>query len=320
MTTETHVLLTRWQDASFEQLAPRTRQRYAGILHAFLAWFETEEQRALTLTDLHPITLVGYRGWLQQRATPRTVNLHVCALRTWCAWLTEKGHLDHNPAARLKLILLPSSLAPAALTPAQANALLRQALHTRYPARNTALLQLLLQTGLRLGECATLDWQDITFGERHGSVTVRAGKGHKSRQVPLNDSARQALADYVAASLNVEPTLQEVAKAWPTRAAGSLPLWTSERGSRWSVREMSRMVAELVRVCAVREAVPAETTPHSLRHTFATRYLRRHPGDIVGLARLLGHSSIQTTQIYVQPTEADIAERVNQIDLNAYAR
>lgn len=102
--------------------------------------------------------------------------------------------------------------------------------------------------------------------------------------------------------------------------AAAAALRKSERGSPLSVREMSRMVAELVRDCAARDAVPVETTPHSLRHTFATRYLMRHPGDIVGLARLLGHTSIQTTQIYVQPTDADIAERVNQIDLNAYAR
>jgi site-specific recombinase XerD len=80
------------------------------------------------------------------------------------------------------------------------------------------------------------------------------------------------------------------------------------------------MIRELVRACAARGAVPEETTPHSLRHTFATRYLLRHPGDLVGLARLLGHASIQTTQIYVQPTDEDMAERVNQIDLNAYAR
>ncbi len=45
----------------------------------------------------------------------------------------------------------------------------------------------------------------------------------------------------------------------------------------------------------------------------------RHPGDLVGLARLLGHSSVHTTQVYVQPTEEEMAERVSQIDLNAYA-
>jgi site-specific recombinase XerD len=224
-----------------------------------------------------------------------------------------------NPTVRLKLVGRQEPLAPSALTPAQFNALLRQAQHTRYPARNLALLHMLLQTGLRIGECAALTWQDVALGECKGSVTVRSGKGNISRQVPLNDSARQALADYAAPLLDVAPTLRGVAIAWSTGVPEPSPLWKSERGSPLSVREMGRTVAELVRDCAAREAVPPETTPHSLRHTFATRYLMRHPGDIVGLARLLGHTSIQTTQIYVRPTDADIAERVNQIDLNAYA-
>jgi site-specific recombinase XerC len=68
------------------------------------------------------------------------------------------------------------------------------------------------------------------------------------------------------------------------------------------VREMSRMVQELVRGCAVRDLVPIDTTPHSLRHTFATHYLPPHPDDLIGRARLLGHSSLDATKIYVQPT------------------
>jgi site-specific recombinase XerD len=98
------------------------------------------------------------------------------------------------------------------------------------------------------------------------------------------------------------------------------PLWKSERSTSLSIREMSRMIGQAIQQAASLGQVPAEATPHSLRHTFATRYLLRHPGDLVGLARLLGHTSIQTTQIYVQPTEAEMARRVSQIDLNAYAR
>lgn len=212
-------------------------------------------------------------------------------------------------------------LAPLALTPAQVNALLRQAQHTRYPNRNTAILQVLVQTGMRIGECASLLLQDITIGERKGVVIIRAGKGNKSRSVPLNDSARQALADYMATVLGCARTSEAVsaARSNAQRTTDTRPLWTSERGGKLSVREMSRMVEVLVNNCASRNAVPNDATPHSLRHTFATRYLARHPGDLVGLARLLGHNSIQTTQIYVQPTDADIAERINQIDLNAYA-
>ena len=67
-------------------------------------------------------------------------------------------------------------------------------------------------------------------------------------------------------------------------------------------------------------SVPSNSTPHSLRPTFATRYLAAHRDDVVGLARLLGHSSLDATRIYVQPTEEELAVRVERIDLNAYGR
>lgn len=69
---------------------------------------------------------------------------------------------------------------------------------------------------------------------------------------------------------------------------------------------------------ANRELVPAETKPHDLRHTFAHRYLQQHPGDLVGLARILGHESLDTTKIYTRLTPGELALRVEQIPLNAY--
>ena len=78
------------------------------------------------------------------------------------------------------------------------------------------------------------------------------------------------------------------------------------------------MINTLVRDCSARHLVPAETTPHTLRHTFAHRYLRANPGDLVGLAQLLGHTDLNTTRLYTQPTAADIASRVERLPLNAY--
>ncbi len=149
-------------------------------------------------------------------------------------------------------------------------------------------------------------------------VSAFAGKENKAHRVPLNDSVRQALADYLAPLLQPERTLKAVAVVWPR--APREPPWASERGDQPSVREMSRMIQELVRTCAARDLVPADTTPHSLRHTFATRYLAAHRDDLVGLARLLGHSSLDATRIYVEPTEEELAARVDRIDLNAYGR
>ncbi len=82
---------------------------------------------------------------------------------------------------------------------------------------------------------------------------------------------------------------------------------------------IGRMMAQLVQGCAVRRLVPAEASADTLRHTFATRYLLAHPGDLVGAAALLGHSSLNTTRIYVQPSAEQLADRLERLDLNAYA-
>jgi len=311
-------LLEAWLHHPTDELALLTVRRYRGALTHFLAWYEAVDGRAATLVDLHPITLAGYRGALQDVAATSTVNTHLSAVRAWCAWLHEHGYLPGNPAARLKLVGRQEPSAPRALKPAQVNALLRQAQHTRYPARNTAIVQMLIQTGMRINECAALRWDDISYREKSGLVRIRAGKGNKARRVPLNDSARQALANYAALPLGVDATSKAVAVAWPRMTSGGVPLWTSERGHQLSVREMSRMIHDLVRSCAARGLVPAEATPHSLRHTFATRYLATQRDDLIGLARLLGHSTLDATKIYVQPTDEELAVRVERIDLNAY--
>jgi integrase/recombinase XerC len=98
----------------------------------------------------------------------------------------------------------------------------------------------------------------------------------------------------------------------------SSPLWHSQKGGTRSNRAIGEVLEELVEVCAQRNLVPSYTTPHTLRHTFVVNYLEDHPGDLVGLAALLGHSSFETTRIYVQPSAKDLAQRIEQTRLNAY--
>jgi integrase/recombinase XerC len=76
------------------------------------------------------------------------------------------------------------------------------------------------------------------------------------------------------------------------------------------------MIAELVE--KARDSVPQETSAHHFRHTFAHSYLSEHPGDIAGLAEILGHSSLETTRIYSKPTLSELSARVEKIGLNAY--
>ncbi len=300
-----------------------TIRSYAGAVKRFIQWYEVEEQKALEPADLTPVALVGYRNELQHRQGKATtsVNAEIAALRSWCDWLFDHGYLPSNPAARLRSVGRQSPPAPKGLNDRQVNALLREASRGRHKQRDYALVQMLLQTGMRIGECAALDMEDISFGERGGSVTIRAGKGNKARSVPLNASARQALASYVAPKLSVEPTLAAVSAAWPRRRKGveGGPLWGSQKGGRLSSQAIRRVIDGLVRAASTRGLVPEDASAHTLRHTFAMFYLKDNPGDLVGLATLLGHSSLDTTRIYAQHSAEYLASRVDRLALNAYA-
>ena len=80
---------------------------------------------------------------------------------------------------------------------------------------------------------------------------------------------------------------------------------------------MGHMIAELVKSAG--ERVPKETSAHHLRHTFARSYLVEYLGDLVGLAMLLGHSSLDTTRLYSQPSPAQLSTCIEHLSLNAYS-
>jgi site-specific recombinase XerD len=314
-------LLAAWLvDLEEVDHSPKTVTRYGGVVHRFLTWHEDEERRPVVLDDLTPIALASYRSYLQKQCATATVNVHVAALRAWCQWLVKSEYLAENPAINLRMVGQVHTDAPEPLSNTAVNALLREARRCRHGKRDHAIVQLLLQTGMRIGECQALGWQDITLKERKGRVLIRSGKGNKSRTVPLNSSIRSALVEYVAPILKCRPTAKEVAKHWPQTVETQRysPLWVSQKGNQLSPSAMWRVVNRAVEACAIRSLVPEETKPHDLRHTFAHRYLQQHPGDLVGLARLLGHESLDATRIYTQPTSGELAQRVEQIPLNAY--
>jgi site-specific recombinase XerD len=317
-------LLGLWQRYLQEKdRSAGTVKKYSQAVAHFLSWYEQEEHAPLQLSALTPIALIGYRNELQhaQHKSISTINLRISALRAWCGWMTEQGYLAADPAAHVKLVGGEGPSERSGLKSAQVNALLRQAQESRDKERNYAIVQVLLQTGIRLSECAALTFEDITFGERSGIVRVRAGKGNKARSVPLNASAREALAAYVAPRLLINKSaLKAVASGWPkpTSREAHEPIFLSQKGGALSTSAMGQMIADLVK--AAGELVPQETSAHTLRHTFARCYLAQYPGDVVGLATLLGHSSLDTTRLYSEPSIEQLAPRVEQLNLNAYSR
>lgn len=130
-----------------------------------------------------------------------------------------------------------------------------------------------------------------------------------------------ALASCVAPRLSIEkPSVRVIAINWPKLQSllWLEPLFESQKGGRLTTSAMGQLMADLVK--AARNLVPEETSVHTLRHTFALHYLAPSPGDIVGLATLLGHSSLYTTRLYSQPSVEQLATRVEQLNINAYSQ
>jgi integrase/recombinase XerC len=158
--------------------------------------------------------------------------------------------------------------------------------------RDAAIINLLVNTGLRVGEAVGLDVSDVwADGAPREVLEVRpeTAKGGRGRMVPLNAAARGAVDELMAMAGEVGG-----------------PLIRSRRGDRISRRTIQAMFAE-----ARADSAPW-ATPHKLRHTFATRVLRAG-ADIRTAQLLLGHKNLNTTAIYTHPDMQDLSAAVNGI-------
>lgn len=287
-----------------EDLSPKTILGYRQDLKGFVQWLQAVRGTETDLSQLSSIDLIQYRQHLlhTQQRKPTTINRHLQALRRFCRWGKGCGIFQDDPSAGVRAVRLSPRRRPLGLTELEVYALVRAAMRSG-PAqakRNYALVQLMLQAGLRTGEIAALCAGDIKLGPRSGSVRVRHGKGGKEREVPLNASARRALGQYLEASRALKP---------------EDPVFVSLRGRAMSVRSIQYTISSLARRAKVTRI---HLSPHTLRHTFALNYLRHNSGKLVELASLLGHDSLDTTALYTQPSLEELAEDLERSPLNVY--
>ncbi|GLT01217.1 tyrosine recombinase XerC [Sphingobium jiangsuense] len=152
-------------------------------------------------------------------------------------------------------------------------------------ARDWAVLLLLYGCGLRISEALSLKGRDVPAGE-----TLRVtGKRGKTRIVPILPQVREALADY--------------ARACPFAPGADEPLFRGARGGPLDPAIIRKAVREARR----RLMLPERTSPHALRHSFATHLLGRG-ADLRSLQELLGHASLSSTQIYTQVDAAHLLD------------
>jgi site-specific recombinase XerD len=195
-------------DAALTQsgLARLTVRAYHTAAVLFVGWLERTEQ---SLATLQPADLLAYRQHLtnveQRKAT--TVNQRLHAIRWLCRWAHRHGCLATNPASEVRTIRVATRRRPSGLAEAEVHKLFRAAGQSRpsQRTRNYALLQLLLQAGLRVSEMARLHLADVMLHERSGHVHVREGKGANEREVPLNISVRRAIRAYLSGRSGAKP-------------------------------------------------------------------------------------------------------------------
>ena len=274
-------------------LSPVTARGYLHDLGRLRVWLEGEAGgKSRDLRRITAVDLGSYRQHLlgAEHLQAATINRKLQAIKTLVGWALDKGLVKENVARAVRYVRVAGRLCPQGLAESEIQSLLRVAGQTRHglAKRNYALIELLLETGLRVGEATDLRVADVDLHDRSGVVRVRECKGRKQRQVPLSSTARRALKLYLK---DRESLRQED------------HLFLSERGGQaLSLRTIQATVSNLARRAKItRFAVSA----NSLRDSFALRFLRRHPGKLVELAALLGHESLDTTAVYIRTSAED---------------
>ena len=208
---------------------------------------------------------------------PATVNRLLAFLVEYTRWAATNDAVRLAPVEELRSIgKVPHQvLAPRGLTHPELRRYLKE-VDVRGSVRDRAIIYLLLFTGLRLGEPATLRLEDLDLGERRGTVLVRSevAKGGKERVVPVPSVARDVVGRYLN-ERGDEPGVIFLGQRGPLGGKG-----------------IAGVVQRYGRLAGIK------LTPHTLRHCYAYRYLEATHNDLVGLAALLGHSSLNTTMGY----------------------
>ena len=278
-----------------------------GYMHDLNYFFRRLREFEGRVVELKKISAADLRAFRQEminikRQKAASINRRVQALKRFFSWALQQKLVRKNPAEELRFVKRKASTQPLALSKPEVHALLRVAGLSSHglAKRNYAILQLMLQAGLRISEVVKLQYRDIQVKERSGMVRISDGKGLKEREVPLNATARRALLTYFK-SLD--------------KLKSKSPVFLSKQGSGATIRAIQLMVSSLARRAKIQRI---KVSPHTLRHTFASNYLKANPGNLVELAALLGHESLNTTAIYTKASKEKLQQGVENSEINIY--
>jgi integrase/recombinase XerD len=251
--------------------------------------------------DLSRDQLINYILWLKEREyASATVARKVAAMKSFCGFLVRSGAVEDNPADELDSPKVKKQL-PTTLTPDEVEKLLALPAHgngSPKALRDTALLEVLYATGMRVSEVANLTLDDLDLA----AGTVRCvGKGNKERVMPLYAEACSAVGAY----------LEKGRPALCGSNTAERTLFLNPRGEKLTRQGLWLIIKAYARQLDLEDRV----TPHTLRHSFATHMLNGGAG-LREVQKLLGHANISTTQVYTHISR----ERLREVYDGAHPR
>ena len=276
-----------WMDwlAHERRASPRTLESYGRIARGYVAFLEQHRGETVDLDGLAGVRAAEIRAHLAARRSgdrglnARSLSQTLSAIRAFHRFLDVRLG---KPAPEVALVRGPrvKPSLPRPVTEDQALGLLAEPeldadLDPWEAARDHAVLSLLYGCGLRISEARSLAGADAPIGP---SLRI-LGKGSKTRIVPVLPAVAEAVEAY--------------RKATPWPSTGTDPLFRAKRGGPLTPRHIQAAVQRL----RGRLGLPASTTPHALRHSFATHLLGAG-ADLRSIQELLGHASLSTTQKY----------------------
>ena len=217
--------------------------------------------------------------------TPKSISRKINSTRTFYRFLKVQEYITDDPSL---LVAHPryELAAPRMLNPTEYRALRDSA---RNDARMFGIIELLLQTGIRIGELANLELDDI----QGDSLRIRPYEKHEERLVPLNKSAKEALKRYLA----IRPQVTEKR------------IFITKSGKPFLIRNIRTAVERYFRLAEIKNA-----KVNDLRHTFISHHLK-HGVSLVLLSKVLGHKRISTTERYLEFVKERAKENTNLLEL-----
>lgn len=255
------------------------------------------------ITEIEQVTNDNVRnlffyGRTQRKWSPNTFICYHKSLMVFFRWCIQAGHMDHNPITDIEIPKLEKKL-PTKLTRQEAFKLLEVVYNYPYKYhflryRNQAIFAVFLFAGLRKKELLRLKYTDIDI--ENLSIFINQGKGSKDRIIPICSKLAECLEKYLLERKRLRKTCSEF-------------FVSLNRNLGFTETGLKRLVASINTASGIKFSI------HKLRHTFATLMLEGGC-DIYSLSRMMGHSDIKTTTIYLAASAEHLRSQIVKHPLN----